>query len=149
MTLGVQLYCMQTVLVLKKNREIRYVLVFCQTFVEQLPSEKKAQTKTHSLQNILNSSRSQSNSIKTDHVNEFVNKLFTKLSKIYSFKRYSRFTFIWAVSAERFKETIRDLLKKHVFEKGNDNWINVLPTLTKKYNNRCHSLTKINQSEIL
>ena len=40
-----------------------------------------------------------------------------------------------AVFAEKFNRTIRDLLKKTVFEKGDGNWIDVLPTITKQYNN--------------
>ena len=44
---------------------------------------------------------------------------------------------------ERFNRTIRDLLKKPVFERGNANWIDVLQTITKQYNNRVHSSTKL------
>ena len=52
------------------------------------------------------------------------------------------FDFLNNVFAERFNKTIRDLLKP-VFEKGDDNWIDVLPTITKQYNNRIHSSTKL------
>ena len=38
---------------------------------------------------------------------------------------------------------MRDLLKKPVFEKGDRNWIDILPTITKQYNNRIHSSTKL------
>ena len=41
------------------------------------------------------------------------------------------------------KGTIRDLLKKIVFERGDANWIDILPTITKQYNNRKHSSTKL------
>ena len=34
-----------------------------------------------------------------------------------------------AVFAERFNHTIRDLLKRVVFEKGDGNWIDVLSTI--------------------
>ena len=55
----------------------------------------------------------------------------------------SRISSYGAFFAERFNRTIRDLLKKPVFEKGDGNWIDVLPTITKQYNNRIHSLTKL------
>ena len=42
-----------------------------------------------------------------------------------------------------FNRTIRDLLKKMVFEQGDANWIDILPTITKQYNNRIHSSTKL------
>ena len=43
--------------------------------------------------------------------------------------------------AERFNRTIRDLLKKIVFEKGHANWIDVLPKITKQYKNIIHNST--------
>ena len=45
--------------------------------------------------------------------------------------------------AERFNRTIRDLLKKIVSEQGDAKWIDILPTITKQYNKRIHSLTKL------
>ena len=39
--------------------------------------------------------------------------------------------------------TIRDLPKKIVFEHGDANWIDVLPTITKQYNKRIYSSTKL------
>ena len=48
-----------------------------------------------------------------------------------------------AVFAERSHRTIRNLLERPVFEKGDGNWIDVLPTITKKYNSRVHSSTKL------
>ena len=33
--------------------------------------------------------------------------------------------------------------KNPVFEKGESNWIDVLPVITKQYNNRIHSSTKL------
>ena len=42
-----------------------------------------------------------------------------------------------------FNRTIGDLLKKIVFEQGDAKWIDVLPVITKQYNNRVHSSTKL------
>ena len=66
---------------------------------------------------------------------DFLNESNVKLS--------SWNTSVEAVFAERFDRTIRDLLKRVVFEKGDVNWIDVLPTITKQYNNRIHSSTKL------
>ena len=38
---------------------------------------------------------------------------------------------------------LSEILKKPTFEKGDGNWIDVLPTKTKQYKNRIHSSTKI------
>ena len=48
-----------------------------------------------------------------------------------------------AVFAERFNRIIWDLLEKPVFEQGVGNWIDLLSTITKQYNNRIHSSTKL------
>ena len=66
---------------------------------------------------------------------DFLNKNNTKL--------YSRKSSYGAVFAERFNKTIRDLLKRPVFEKGDGNWIDILPTITKQYNKKVHSSTKL------
>ena len=44
---------------------------------------------------------------------------------------------------ERFERTIRYLLKKPVFESGDGIWVDVLPTITKQYNERIPSSTKL------
>ena len=36
-----------------------------------------------------------------------------------------------------------NLFKKFVFERGDANWIDALPTITKQCNNRIHSSTKL------
>ena len=43
------------------------------------------------------------------------------------------------VFAERFNPIIRDFLGRRVFERGDANWINVLPVITKKCNDRVHT----------
>ena len=48
-----------------------------------------------------------------------------------------------SVFAERFNRTIRDLPKRPVFERGDGNWIDVLPTKTKQYKKRIQSPTKL------
>ena len=44
---------------------------------------------------------------------------------------------------KRFSRTIRDVLKRSVFEKGDCNWIDRLSVKTKQYNNPKLSATKI------
>ena len=70
---------------------------------------------------------------------DFLNKNNNKL--------YSRNSSYGVVFAERFNRTIRDLFKRPVFEKGDGNWIDILLTITKRYNNRIHSSTKLTPIE--
>ena len=78
---------------------------------------------------------------------QFINKTFINLLNNKNNKRYARNTCIGAVFAERFNLTIRDLLKKPVFESGDATWIGVLPTITKQYNKGRHSFTKLTPIE--
>ena len=63
-------------------------------------------------------------------------------------KHYSRTTSLGAVFAERFNLTIRKLFKRPVFEKGDGNWSDVLPTKTKQYDNRIHNSAKLTPIQV-
>ena len=131
----------------ENNRGYRYVLVTIDTFSKYgwtVPlKNKNAQTIKESFENILISSTRKPNLIESDRGKEFYNNIFQDFLNKNDIKLYSRNTFLGAVFAERFNHTIRDLLKKRVFEKGDSNWIDILPTVTKQYNNRIHSSTKL------
>ena len=135
----------------ENNRRYRYILVIIDNFSKfgwTVPlKNKSAQIKKASFENILISSKRQPKLIETDDGSEFVNKLFNNLLNTKKFKRYSRNTALGAVFAERFNRTIRDLLKRPVFEKGDGNWIDILSTITKQYNNRIHSSTKLSPKD--
>ena len=74
---------------------------------------------------------------------EFYNNIFQDFLNQNNIELFSRNTDLGAVFAERFNLTIRNLLKRPVFEKSDGNWIDVLPTKTRQYNNRIHSSTKL------
>ena len=95
---------------------------------------------------MINSKRSP-NLIETDRGKEFYNNIFQDFLNKNNIKLYSRNSLYGAVFAERFNRTIRDLLKKPVFEKGDGNWIDVLQTITKQYNNKTHSSTKLTPTQ--
>ena len=104
---------------------------------------KNAQTIKDSFENILICSKRKPNLIETDHGKEFYNNIFQDFLNKNNIKLYSRNSSYGAVFAERFNRTIRDLLKRPVFEKGESNWIDVLRKKTKPYNNRVHSSIKL------
>ena len=111
--------------------------------VGQFLSKRNAITIKDSFENILISSKRKPNLFETDRGKEFYNNLFQDFLNKNNIKQYSRNTYLGAVFAERFNKSIRDLLKRPVFEKADGNWIDVLPTITKQYNNRKHSSTKL------
>ena len=131
----------------ENNRGYRYVLVVIDNFSKigwTVPlKNKNAQTIKNSFENILISSKRKPNLIETDHGREFYNNIFQDFLNKNDIKLYSRNSSYGAVFAERFNRTIRDLLKKIVFEQGDAKWIDILPTITKQYNNRIHSSTTL------
>ena len=131
----------------ENNRGYRYVLVTIDNFSKfgwTIPlKNKNAQTIKDSFENILTNSKRKPNLIETDRGKEFYNNIFQDFLNKNNNKLYSRNSSYGAVFAERFNRTIRDLLKKIVFEQGDAKWIDVLPTITKQYNNRIHSSTKL------
>ena len=108
------------------------------------PSKSRnAQTIKNSFENIPISSKRKPNSTETDRGKEFCNSIYQKFLKYNNnLNHYSRNSSLGVVSAESFNRTIRDLLKRPVFEKGKASWIDVLPTITKQYNSRVLISTK-------
>ena len=76
-----------------------------------------------------------------------VNKTFGDFLNKSNIKKYSRYSSLGAVTAEHFKRTIRDLLKRSVFEQGDGNWFHDLPIITKQCNHRTNSSTKLTPTE--
>ena len=135
----------------KNDRGYRYDLVIIDNFSKfgwRVPlKNKNAQTMKDSFENIIISSKSKPNLIESDHGKEFYNNVFQDFLNKNNIKIYSRNTSLGAVFAERFNRTIRDLLKRPVFEKGEGKWVDILPTITKQYNNRIHSSTKLSPKD--
>ena len=135
----------------ENNRGCRYVLVTIDNFSKfgwTIPlKNKKAQTIKDSFETILINSKRKPNLIETDRGKEFYNNNFQDFLNKNNIKLYSRNSSYGAVFAERFNRTIRDLLKKIVFEQGDAKWIDILPTKTKQYNNKVHSSTKLSPKD--
>ena len=131
----------------ENNRGYRYVLVIIDNFSKYgwtIPlKNKNPQTIKDSFENILISSKRSPNLIESDRGKEFYNYIIQDFLNKNDIKLFSRNNSYGAVFAERFNRTIRDLLKKPVFEKGDGNWIDILSTITKQYKNRIHSSTKL------
>ena len=131
----------------ENNGGYRYVLVIIDNFSKfgwTIPlKNKNAQTIKDSFENILINSKRKPNLIESDRGKEFYNNIFQDFLNKNNIKLYSRNSSYGAVFAERFNKSIRDLLKRPVFEKGDGNWIGILSTITKQYNNRVHSSTKL------
>ena len=96
-----------------------------------------------SFENFLIGSKRKPSLIESDRGKEVYNNIFRKFLININIKLYFRNTYLGAAFAERFNRTIRDLLRKPVFEKKDSSWIDILPTITKQINNRIYSSTKL------
>ena len=131
----------------ENNRGYRYVFVVIDNFSKfgwTIPlKNKNALTIKDSFENVVIYSKRKPNLIESDRGKEFYNNIFQDFLNKNTIKLYSRNSSYGAVFAERLNRTVRDLLKRPVFEKVDGNWIDILPTKTKQYNKRIHSSTKL------
>ena len=135
----------------ENNKGYRYVLVTIDNFSKfgwTVPiKNKNAQTIIDSFENILINSKRKPSLIESDRGKEFYNNIFQDFLNKNNIKHYSRNSSFGAVFAERFNRTIRDLLKKIVFEQGGAKWIDILQSIAKQYNNRVHSSAKLSPKD--
>ena len=88
-------------------------------------------------------SKRKPNLFESDRGKEFCNSIFQDFLNRKYVKIYSKKTSLGAVFAKLFERTNRELLKQAAFKRGDANWIDVLPTITKQYINRVHTSTKL------
>ena len=129
------------------NKGFRYIFIIVDNFSKYLwaiPLKNKySQTITNEFSNIITISKRKPNKLESDRGTEFYNSIFQNFLKSKNIHHYSRFTDKGPSIAERVIRTIRNLLKKPVFEKGNAYWLSELPSVIKQYNNTIHHSTKM------
>ena len=104
---------------------------------------KYSQTITNEFSNILTTSKRKPLKLESDRGSEFYNTIFQNFLKSKNIQLYSRYTDKGPSIAERVIKTLRNLLKKPVFEKVKADWLSVLPSITNKYNNTIHHSIKM------
>ena len=136
------------------NKGFRYIFIVIDNFSKYLWAiplrNKYSQTITNEFSNILTTSKRKPPKLESDRGTEFYNSIFQNFLKSKNIQYYSRFTDKGPSIAERVIRTVRNLLKKHVFEKGNADWLSELSSVVKQYNNTFHhsiKMTPIQASE--
>ena len=108
---------------------------------------KYSQTITNEFSNILTKSKRKPVMIESDRGSEFYNSIFQNCLKSKNIQHYSSLTDKGPSIAERLIQTLRNLLKKPVFEKGKADWLSELPSVIKQYNNTIHSSIKMTPNQ--
>ena len=118
------------------NKGFRYIFVVIDNFSKYLwaiPLKNKySQTIINEFSNILIKSKRKPLKVESDRGTEFYNSIFQNFLKSKNINHYSRFFDKGPSIAERVIRTIRNLLKKPVFEKGNADWLSELASIIKK-----------------
>ena len=129
------------------NKGFRYIFIIIDNFSKYVwaipPKNKKSQTITQEFSNILTKSMRKLLETESDRGGEQYKSLSQSFLKSKKIQHYSSFTDKGPSIAERVIRSIRNLLKKPPFDKGNANWISELPSVSRKYNKTIHSSTKM------
>ena len=132
---------------ISNNQGYRYIFIVIDNFSKYLfaiPLKNTySQTITNEFSNILTKSKRKPLKLESDRGSEFYKSIYQNFLKSKNIHHYSRYTDKGPSIAERVIRTVRNFLKKPVFEKGNGNWISELPSVIKKYNNTIHHSTKM------
>ena len=132
---------------ISNNKGFRYIFIVIDNFSKYLwtiPLKNKySQTITNEFSNILITSKRKPLKLESDRGTEFYNSIFQNFLKSKNIQHYSRFTDKGPSIAERVIRTVRNLLKKPVFEKGRADWLSELPSVIKQYNNTIHHSIKM------
>ena len=136
---------------ISNNKGFRYIFIINDNFSNYsraMPLKNNySQTITNEFSNILSSSKRKPLKIESDRGTEFYNSIFQNLLKSKSIQHYSTFTDKGPSIAERVIRTIRNLLKKPVFENGNANWLSELSSVIKQYNKTIHHSIKMTPNQ--
>ena len=132
---------------ISNNKGYRYKFILIDNFSNYLWAipfkNKHCQTITNEFSNILTTSKRKPLKLERDRASEFYNSIFQNFLKRKILHHYSRFTDKGPSIAERVLRTIRNFLKKPVFEKRRADWLSELPSVIKQYNNTIHTSTKM------
>ena len=129
------------------NKGYRYIFIVIDNFSNYMwalpPKNKYSQTITQDVSNILTISKRSPLKIESDRGKEWYNSIFQNFLKNKNIQHYSRFTYNGPSIAEQVKRTVRNFLKKPVFEKGKSDWLSELLSVVKQYNITIHSSIKM------
>ena len=134
----------------KNNKGFSYIFIVIDDFSKYLwaiPLKNKfSQTITNEFSKIISTLKRKPLKIESDRGSEFYNSTFQNILKGKNIQHYSRFTDEGPSIVERVIRTVRNVLKKPVFEKGRADWLSELPSVV-KYNNTIHSSTKMTPNQ--
>jgi len=142
----------------KENEGYKYLLTLIDCFSKKAYAapvkDKTAKNVKSAMESILpNNVRN----LQTDAGKEFFNTEFSEFMKQRNINHYHTYTHLKASIVERFNRTLKNWMWEVFSAQGSYRWLDILPKLLKKYNNKIHrtigvkpnDVTKQNSSKIL
>ena len=122
---------------------IHYIRQFSKKYLGHPFENKNRKTLTDEVSNILTKSKRKAIKTESDGGAECYNSIFQNFLRGKNILPYGTFNDKGSNIAERLVRTIRSLLKKPIFLKGNADWLSELPSVINLYNNTIHSTMKL------
>lgn len=133
------------------NRGNKYILTLIDIFSKKayaLPlKDKSGLVVAKAMASILPQIKGIKN-IQSDNGKEFFNKHFKALMKQYNINHYFSFSTNKAAIAERFQRTLKNWLFREFSSQGSYKWLDILPQLMQKYNNKVHRSIKMAPNKV-
>lgn len=134
-----------------ENNKFRYLITIIDTFSKYawgVPVKNKtAEEVTKAFSKILEGARKPKN-LQTDDGKEFFNQKFKSLMDKHHINHYSTYSVLKASIVERFNRTLKSMMWKEFSANGSYNWIDIIKTLIKSYNNKVHRTIKMRPSDV-
>lgn len=122
------------------NRNFKYLLTMINCFSKMgfaVPLKNKTGPEVaNALRKIV--SKHRFNHLQTDQGTEFYNCHVKRLLKKYKINHYSTYSDKKCSVVERYNRSLKSLMFRRFTEIGNYNWLKILPSLLKEYNERRH-----------
>ena len=139
-------------LISKYNKGIRYFLCVIDLFSRYawviLLKNKKGESIVEEFKEILDDSNRKPNKVWVDNGSEFYNNKLKKFLKESDIEIYSTYNEGKSVVAERFIETLKNKIYKHMTTIGENVYFNDLDDIVKKYNNTVYSSIKMKPKDV-
>ena len=123
----------------KENKGYRYMLTLIDCFSKKawaVPiKDKTGLNVTKAVASVLPTGVK---NLQTDAGKEFLNKEFKALMDKRNINHYHTFTNMKAAIVERFNKTLKNWMWREFSVNGNYKWLDMLPKLLSKYNNKVH-----------
>ena len=123
----------------KENKGYKYMLTMIDCFSKKawaVPvKDKTAKSVTAAVKSVL---PKKVKNFQTDQGKEFFNKEFKQFTDERGINHYHSYSHLKSSIIERFNKTLKNWMYREFSAQGNYKWLDILPKLIKKYNNKVH-----------